>query len=322
MPIVSIIIPSYNSAMHLPEMLESIFQQIYQDFEIIVVDDGSTDDTREVLMEYRDRITYIHQKNRGSYNARNTGIRASNSPYIAFLDADDLWLPNKLERQFELMNSNPRLGLVFSDAEYFGGDGCMKDTYWKQRGCYDAMVAESAMIQKPFSKLMETNFIMPSTVLLKKDCFSRAGLFDDSLRHVGDKDMWLRIALHDPIACVPVPLVMRYVHEYSPEQTETIQQSIIYVVLKMQRDHPEQIQLEKVNVRRILGPLYYSLGRIQFDRDRFDEARKSFNHSLRNRPSLKASLFFFISLLGARFIDFLRAGKRGFLKLIDSRHAR
>ena len=199
---VSVIIPAFNSAQQLPEALESVFNQTFQDFEIIVVDDGSTDSTRELLEGYKNRITYHYQENAGPSNARNTGIHAANGRYLAFLDADDHWLPAKLELQIELIESDPRLGLVFSDAEYFGGEKNMVGSYWKQRGCYEQMIAESRLIQNAFSTLMKINPIMPSTALLKRECFEKAGGFDESLRFVEDKDMWLRISVDFQMACV------------------------------------------------------------------------------------------------------------------------
>ena len=96
-PLVSVIIPTYNSAGYIEEALESVFEQTLQDFEIIVVDDGSTDGTGEVLRKYGDRIRYIYQENNGPASARNGGIRVARGEYIAFLDADDLWVSTKLE---------------------------------------------------------------------------------------------------------------------------------------------------------------------------------------------------------------------------------
>ena len=175
------------------------------------------------------------------------------------------------------------------------------------------------MIRRPFSKLMEKNFILPSTVLLKKHCFDQAGLFDDSLRYVEDKDLWLRISMHYPMACVPFPLVKRRIHAYSPKQVEAIKESIIYVVRKMEKDFPDRIVKEEINTRMILGPLYYSLGRTYFDADKFGKAREAFRLSLRNGLSLNAALFWCVTLTGARFVNLLRCCKRGLPKPMDVR---
>ncbi len=307
---VTVIIPAYNSAQQLPEALDSVIKQTYRDFEIIVVDDGSTDETRELLKDYKNRITYLYQENAGPSKARNTGILVAKGRYVAFLDADDHWLPSKLELQIKLIESDPRLGLVFSDAEYFGGVKPMVGSYWKQRGCYDQMISESGLIQNAFSTLMKINPIMPSTALLKRNCFEKAGLFDECLRYVEDKDMWLRMSVHCSMACVPFPLVKRRVHGYSQKQVASIKESIIHVVRKIEHAYPEEVARENVDTKKILGPLYYTLGRIYFGNDDFARARQAFRSSLRGRFSWKALLFLAATPMGARVIHLLRRLKR------------
>ena len=306
MPIVSIVIPAYDSANQLPEALDSVFKQTYQDFEIIVVDDGSTDDTRELLETYKNRIIYLYQENGGPSKARNTGIRAAKGRYVAFLDADDHWLPPKLEQQIKLIESDPRLGLVFSDAKYFDGEPPMDGSYWKQRGCYDEMIAESRMIRNAFGKLMKINFIMPSTALVKKECFDKSGLFDESLRYVEDKDMWLRISRHYSMACIPYPLVKRRVHGYSLKQVVSVQESIIHVVKKIENAYPEDITREGVDTKKILSPLYYKLGRIYLDADDFAQANLAFRSSVLCHYSWNAFLYLCATLTGAGVIHLLR----------------
>lgn len=306
MAAVTVIIPAFNSAKHLPGALESVFKQTYRDSELVVVDDGSTDDTRKVLEGYKNRVTYLYQENGGPSKARNTGIRAAKGRYVAFLDADDLWLPHKLEQQIQLIESDPRLGLVFSDAEYFEGEPPMVGSYWKQRGCYEMIVSESRMIRNAFSKLMAINPILPSTALVKKDCFEKAGPFDEALRYVEDKEMWLRISRHYSMACVPLPLVKRRVHGYSPKQVASVQESIIHVVRKIERAYPEDVARENVDTKKILAPLYYGLGRTYLDGDEFAKARRAFGTSLSNRFSWNALLFYGAAFAGARIIQPLR----------------
>lgn len=308
-----VVIPAYNSARCLPEAIDSVLNQTYKDLELIIVDDGSTDNTQMALKKYKDKIGYIYQENQGSYKARNTGIKATHSEYIAFLDADDIWIPQKLETQMEFIDANPNLGLVFSDADLFE-HGISKGSFWKLRGCYDEMMQEYRMIQNPFSKLMEKNFILPSTALVKRVCFERAGLFDDSFRNVGDKEMWLRIAMHFPMGCVPYALVKRRVHGYTPEQDARIKRSVIDVIKKMEKRYPEYIEKEGVSTKRILGPLYYSLGRTYLDVDEIIRARESFVNSLLNSFSLSSLFFLMVSLSGLRSILLLRHLNKVLLK--------
>lgn len=123
---VSVIIPTYNLARYINETVDSVLGQTYKNYEIIIVDDGSTDNTKEALSEYGGKITYIFQENQGVSAARNKGIKEAKGEYIAFLDADDLWLKDKLELQIGLMNSNPEVAMIFTDGESFNEEGLIK----------------------------------------------------------------------------------------------------------------------------------------------------------------------------------------------------
>ena len=113
MPKVSVIIPAYNCAHYICHAVDSVLAQTFPDFELVVVDDGSTDNTRELLKQYGSQIKYIYQQNKDMTAARNTGINHSSGEYIAFLDSDDIWLANKLERQIVLLDQAPEVGLVY-----------------------------------------------------------------------------------------------------------------------------------------------------------------------------------------------------------------
>src|SRR3990170_3473675 len=131
---VSVIIPAYNSARFLPEAIESVLAQTYKDYGIIVIDDGSTDNTKETLEPYFDKIKYIYQQNQGAASARNTAIRHSQGEYIAFLDADDVWLPEKLHIQVEYLNNNPGIAMVYSPSVTISEDGGLTDKKNKNMG--------------------------------------------------------------------------------------------------------------------------------------------------------------------------------------------
>ena len=115
MPQVSVVIPTYKRAQFLDEVLQSAFNQTFKDFEVIVVNDGSTDQTKQLLEEYGDKIRYIFQENSGPAKSRNRGIKESLGKYIAFLDADDVWFPLKLEKQIRMFRECPELAMVFHD---------------------------------------------------------------------------------------------------------------------------------------------------------------------------------------------------------------
>ena len=116
MPTVSVVIPTYNRALMVKEAIQSVLDQTYSDFEIIVVDDGSTDDTREVVTAFADKVRYVFQENSGRSNARNRAIHMARGRYIAFLDSDDLYMPHKLDMQVACMEKVPEFGMVYSTA--------------------------------------------------------------------------------------------------------------------------------------------------------------------------------------------------------------
>lgn len=308
---VDVIIPTYNCARHLPEAVESVLKQSFKCSKLIVVDDGSTDDTRAILRPYQDTISYIYQNNSGVAKARNTGILASESTYIAFLDADDVWLSNKLERQIDLFGDNSGLALVFCDLILFDDHLTYDKTFWQRCGCYEDLKREQKQITNAFGKLMYHNFIYPSTALVKRECFGRVGLFDESFRGAvaEDKDMWLRIAAQYNMGCVADTLVKRRMHEYSPSSLEAIHLSVIKVIKKMEGMFPKLVGEQNVRTGQILGARYYYLGRLYLNEDDLMNSREALLSSLRHSLSVRALVFLAIALLGKRRVRMLRRVK-------------
>jgi len=162
---VSVVIPTYNRAPYVTMAIESALAQSYQDYEIIVVDDGSTDGTRDVLEPYRDRIRYMYQDNKGVSAARNTGIQESRGEWIAFLDSDDEWLPNKLEIQIGYVKSYPEICLVAANMTVIKPHGDTVSLF-NAKG-FDKIAGEFLYIERPLIQLLRYNFAYPSTLLLK-----------------------------------------------------------------------------------------------------------------------------------------------------------
>jgi glycosyltransferase involved in cell wall biosynthesis len=185
MPRISVIIPTYQSVQFIQGAIDSVLQQTYRDYEVIVVDGGSTDGTLVVLNSYGNRIRVIRQNGRGISNALNNGIAASNGEYIAFMGSDDLWVPNKLEVQCKFLQSrSDRVGLVYSNVLFFEDrNGKLRTSRMKEfyRG-------------KVIKHLLEKNFIPASTVMIRKSCLEKVGYFDESLEVCEDIDMWIRVA--------------------------------------------------------------------------------------------------------------------------------
>ena len=198
-PKVSVIIPSYNRAGFLEEAIESVLSQDYENFELIVVDDGSTDETRNIVKEYAERITYLYQDNSGVSCARNMGIKRSSGEYIAFLDSDDKWLPNKLSCQIEFFAANTH-ALICHTEEIWIRKGIRVNPMKKHKK-YSGMI---------FEQVLPLCIVSPSSVMIKRDLFfEKIGLFDESLPACEDYDLWLRIAARYPIYLIETPLIIK-----------------------------------------------------------------------------------------------------------------
>ena len=199
MPEVSVIIPTYNRKEMVQEAVESVLSQTYQDFELIVVDDGSEDGTGEVLRErFGERIVYFYQKNQGVSGARNRGIGISRGKYIAFLDSDDLWLRKKLERQVQFMQQNPEAMI------------CYTDEIWIRKGVRvnpkKKHAKHSGWI---YPQCLPLCIISPSSALMRRELLEEVGGFDPEFPVCEDYDLWLRVALRYPIHLIPEKLIVK-----------------------------------------------------------------------------------------------------------------
>ena len=187
-PLVSIIIPAYNAASVLPEALSSVQQQIHQDWEAIVVDDGSGDDTFEIAARFAQndpRIRPVQQANGGPASARNRALAGSRGAYVAFLDADDTWMPEKLERQLKLAEQQPDANFIFANYLHWDGTRDLGPRYKHRRHFPSGNIA---------LRLMAENLFGTSTVLMKRTLIDSAGPFEPSLSPAEDWDLWLRVA--------------------------------------------------------------------------------------------------------------------------------
>lgn len=190
MPSVSVIIPTYQRAHWVGQAIESVLVQSYRDYEIIVVNDGSTDGTASRLNEFGDRVRVIHQANRGLPAARNAGINAAKGDLLAFLDDDDLWFPGKLASQIALFSRDPSVGLVYADMTLFDENGDRESSYADR--CRPPLMQNAAT-------LFRYNFIPVPTVMVRRACLDQVGLFDETLTACEDYDLWLRIIEHWPV---------------------------------------------------------------------------------------------------------------------------
>lgn len=197
-PIISVIIPTYNRGWILKEAVDSVLSQEFYNFELIVVDDGSEDNSPDILASYGDRIKVIRQENKGVSSARNRGIASSSGRYIAFLDSDDLWLPGKLSAQFAFFESNP------------GALICQTEETWQKNGKrVNPGKRHKKMSGFYFEKALELCMVSPSAIMVKKNLFDMVGLFDETLPACEDYDMWLRVNCRHPIYLIDTPLIIK-----------------------------------------------------------------------------------------------------------------
>lgn len=200
-PTVSIVIPTYNRQRLVQETIDSVLRQSFSDWELLVIDDGSTDETATVLTErYGNSIRYVHQQNQGESAARNKGITLAQGKYVAFLDSDDLWLPNKLQRQVEVLDSQTEVGLVSTQAYWMSNEGLQL-----QRPPHGHDRASATV---SWADLVLGNAIAGggSSAMVRRRCFELAGTFDASIRFGEEWDLWLRIARHWRVYQIPEPL--------------------------------------------------------------------------------------------------------------------
>jgi glycosyltransferase involved in cell wall biosynthesis len=288
MPKVSVIIPAHNAEPFLAQSLDSVFAQTYTNFETIVIDDGSNDGTAEVVRYYQriypGKIKLIQKKNGGPASARNAGIKEAKGEYIAFLDADDLWLPSKLKKQvdyFEKQNST--VGMVYTDVRKFDNEGI-----WLVNRHRSKFVSGSI-----YKILLKSNMISNLSVMVRKKCFDHVGFFDENEDIIEDCDMWLRIALKFDIGFLDE--ILGLYRQHPQGRSKNIEKTIkrfIRVYQKHLTMFSENNEIVTI-IRKYIANQLNNLGYVQLKNGKIAESRKSFRNSL-HFNFLPSSLFFIL----------------------------
>lgn len=281
-PTVSVIVPSYNRADFLPRAIKSILSQTFRDFEVIVVDDCSTDNTQEVARSFNDeRIRYIkHDRNKGAGAARNTGIKDAKAPYVAFLDSDDEWLPEKLEEQINRIRTLPdEIGVVYCDrtviVEKTGR--IIKTSIPKAKGNAHAVILRYCALAS-------------CSTLIRKNCFEKVGFFDETLPCLEDWEMWMRVSKHYEFDLIPKVLAKSYIHgdQLTTELKGKIQARET-ILRKHYNDLAEHSSILADHLNR-LGILHSAAGNLE-------TARGYFMESIRKRPLQRLAYLHLVPLL-------------------------
>lgn len=225
--LVSVVIPAYNAAGFIARAVDSVLAQTWQRREILVVNDGSTDATVQVLEAYGDAIRVIHQANGGLSSARNRGIKEAAGELIAFLDADDRWLPDKLARQVAILAANPEIGFCSTRTRVEAPDGTAS-------GEWLCPQLEGTLLRTLFLR----NGSIPgsgSGVMARRHLFDRVGRFDQTLRSLEDIDMWMRLAAVTGYACIDEPLTVIVKHPDSMSRNLDIMREAALRVMRKNR---------------------------------------------------------------------------------------
>lgn len=226
-PKVSVVIPAYNAAWCVGRAVDSVLAQDYRDFEIIVVDDGSQDETPLVLADYGDAIQVVRKTNGGLSSARNAGTHAARGEYVAFLDADDWWLPSKLARQTAVLETKPDIVFCSTAATVQTPDGHVLNE-WR------CAMAEGDVLEQIFLA-NATVAGSGSTVMVKKRALLQAGGFDETLESLEDIDMWMRLAAHGHYVCIDEPLAVILKRPGSMSKNLDVMRTSALAVMKKNR---------------------------------------------------------------------------------------
>ena len=264
---VSVVIPTHNTRRYIAAALESVFNQTYKDFEIIVVDDASSDGTEDALEPYFDRIVYVKQAHAGSAVARNRGLLRSSGEYVAFLDADDLWLPSKLEKQVDLAERHPEAVLVYSDFNRTESVGESLDSGLAKR--------TERKVGEEFTSLLRQNFLHTSSVLIRRNALADSGVFDPKLINAQDWDLWVRLADIGPFVLVDEILTHYRLHETQSVKTSKYVRNVVFAD-ELMRARLSRREDALPHIERKLAEDLWYLGRREWKSGNFREARNAY----------------------------------------------
>jgi glycosyltransferase involved in cell wall biosynthesis len=299
---ISVIIPTYNCEKYISEAIGSVLLQTCTDYEIIVIDDGSTDKTRDIVKNKFPEVRYFYISNQGVSRARNYGIRRALGEYIAFLDADDLWLPEKLEKQLKLFQSDQELALIFTEERIFDTNGFMDGKISKKKRLMKGDVVKNIFL---FSN------VTTSTVMVKRHVFQETGYFEENLKAAEDDNMWMRIALKFRIHLLDEVLVHYRWTENSLSRTAS---NLLSGVLKnlelIENKYPELSErLGRASIRRKKSDIYSSHGYYLFSNGCYTSARQYYFRSIALYPKLGSIIYLLFTIIPPSIVEKIRKMK-------------
>lgn len=252
-PLVSIVIPTYNRASLIGQSLKSALAQTYKNCEIIVVDDGSTDNTRQVVESFGPAVRYISKDNSGPSPTRNLGIREAKGEYVAFLDSDDLWEPTKIEKQLRCFEQNPDRGMVSCNYRFIDQNNAVI----KDPGAYPGYVPAPYLINDMVR--LQFPFAATSQFMFRRSIFEKIGAFKENLRISEDVDLLIRVGVKFPIGYVDEVLVSVRLHE-NHSMRETPRHEIWLNSVRVYQSHADEIRQIVPKPERFFANFYALAG--------------------------------------------------------------
>lgn len=312
MPRVSILMPTYNSAAYIKKSIDSVCSQDFKDWELIIIDDGSTDNTYDIVASFQailqNRLTYIRTHNQGASLARNVGLKLCRGAFIAFLDSDDIWDSQKLSKQLEIFDQNPSIDLVFSNALIIDSNDLSTNKNYVKPSELE-IPAKQIYTQI----LAKRNYIPFSSIVVKKPVADEVGEFDDAFKSSQDSDWLLRLASKHMILGINENLVFYRVHGASISSDIGLRKhDTVRILLKNIELNPPIGQSTKKEIYKRVAEHYYGWGYHEFSTNHLPSAREKFSQSIRHSPWVCPQKYFYMLLtfLPLRFLSNLKKFKR------------
>jgi len=306
--VISVIIPTYNCDKYICEALDSVLHQTYSDYEIIVIDDGSTDTTREIIENKFQTVRYYYVENNGVAAARNLGILMAQGELIAFLDADDKWLPEKLEKQVALFEANKNVSMVFTENYFFNEQGISEFSANKKIRLMHGNIVRNIFLN---------SYVVTSTVMVRRSVFDHVGMFEEELSVAEDDNMWMRIGFKYGIALLDEKLVMYRMTagSLSSDFNALIIGGNKQIEILQIRYSELYDSLGSFTIRKKYADLYYSQAYRDFTQGNYATSRTRFIDSFTNYPfRLRSLLYIFSTYLPSQTVEMIRGMKRGVAK--------
>jgi glycosyltransferase involved in cell wall biosynthesis len=300
MPLVSVIIPTYNRGAYIAEAIRSVQAQTHPEVEIVVADDGSTDNTREIVTAFGGAVTYLSLPHRGQPAAtRNAGLAVAKGEFVALLDSDDLFLPHKLAHQLRAFEAQPEAGLVYSNGHFFRDDPEHPTGH-----VHDGLPTPSG---DALAELLQGNFLSTPIVLIRRTCLDVVGRFDENpaLFAVEDYDLWVRIAVQFPVVYAPgdVAAIRRHGQSISRD-VASLRTAVLRVLANLEATYPQITRQYRDALNEGYARNHGALALARFEQRQIlsglSHVTKAFRHSLRTPGLGTRALFQWIRRRGVR----------------------